>query len=105
MWTDSGSASTGNLVPVRDGPFVQTEGRNDGLDGTAMSQQGDDSHDQLLFVVQPIKGRALGFGEHPATFAALIALVLAAMNDDVALARLTCGRTIRAGAECCVRVH
>ncbi len=70
-----------------------------------MRQERHDLDDQVFGMAQAIKGRALRRCESLAALLAFIALVLLAMNDDVTLARLRFGRTVRVGAECCMRVH
>ena len=93
------------LLPIRDGALIQVAGRDDGLRRTPPRQQGDDSDDYLLLVAQAIKGRPLGLGESLTALFALVAKVLATVNDNVARARLSFGRAIQVGAECCLRVH
>ena len=56
-------------------------------------------------MAQAIKGRALGLGESLAALPALVTLVAAAVNDNVAFAHMAFGRTVRVRAECCLRVH
>ena len=95
----------GPLLPVGDRALIQPEGDDDGLWRTAPSQQGDDADDQRLVVAQAIEGRALRRSESLAAFFALVAIVLQAVDDNVALARLSFGRAVHLRAECCLRVY
>jgi hypothetical protein len=96
---------SGAVLPIRDGALIEPEGGDNGLWRTAPSQQGDDPHDQFRLMTQAIEGRSLGLGEGLAALFAPVTLVAAAMNSDVAFARLPFGRTVYVRAECCLRVH
>jgi hypothetical protein len=85
--------------------FVEAEGRDDGLNRTAVGQQGDDECDRLDRRAQPVEGRALALGERLAALLALEAPFLLRMDHDVALARLSPGGALGVRAECLGRVH
>jgi hypothetical protein len=63
MLVDSLAMPSGARLPPGHGALVQVERRHDGLEGTAVAEQGEDDHQQVRRVVQPIERGAGGGGE------------------------------------------
>jgi hypothetical protein len=61
--------------PGSDGPLIQAKGCDDGLEGTAVAQQGEDDGHQVRSRVLPVEGRALRSGEGLPTGATAITLI------------------------------
>jgi len=86
-------------LPTQHRALIQAKGRDNGLQGTTVSQQGHDKDHHLLGGAQPIERSALGYSECLATHGALAAPFLPAMDADVSLADLSPCGTRRIGAE------
>ena len=55
MLVEELAVSAGAVAPVGDGPLVEPEGGDDGLDRTAVSEQGDDDGDQVERRLQAVE--------------------------------------------------
>ena len=93
------------LQPARDGAFIQAKGGYNRLGRTAMCEQGQDNRDQIDGQMQAIERGAAGGGEGRATHLAAIALLLLAMDGNVALPDLPPCTTVQVMAELDHRVH
>jgi hypothetical protein len=91
--------------PGRDGPRIQAKGGDEGLEGTAVAQQGEDDGHQVRSRVHPVAGRALGRGEGLPTGTTAITLLRLAMHAHVSLSPLPSGRTLGVVAKWALRVH
>ena len=92
-------------LPTEDRALVQLEGRDDGLDRTAMSQQRDHDDNDLLGRTQAVEGRAFAGRKGPVAHMADVTAFLLTMHADIALTNLSSCRTVRIGAEYRLRVH
>ncbi|HYN25454.1 MAG TPA: hypothetical protein VES69_10470 [Pyrinomonadaceae bacterium] len=86
--------------PVRYRPLVEAEGDHDGLEGTAMGQQGEHEGHGLRRGPQAIERGVLGGCEGLAALCTNEPLVLARVDANVTLAHLASGGTREIGAEC-----
>jgi hypothetical protein len=92
MLVESLAVSAGAVAPVGDGPFVEPEGGDDGLDRTAVAEQGDDDGDQVERLLQAVERGVASGGKGPATGRASVATLLSARNADIPAAELSpCG--------------
>src|SRR5688572_8108467 len=105
MSVDGGAVLAGLAPPVGDGPLVEAEGGNDGRQGAAVSERGDDAQEQGLVVAEAIEGCALGGGEGLAAGQAAEAALLAGVGLDVALVCDAPARAGGVGAEYALGVH
>src|SRR5581483_6475614 len=95
----------GPRLPGRNGPLVQSEGRDDGLDRTAVGEQGHHRDHQLDRVVEAVEGGVAGGAEGLPAALAPIPLLSLALDDDVALSHAPTGATGRVVAELTLGVH
>jgi hypothetical protein len=70
-----------------------------------VGKQGNDEAKQLGWFLETIQSCPFGNAECPIAAGALVALLLATMNDDVALFRLSTGMTELIQTELLLRVH
>jgi hypothetical protein len=87
------------------GAFVQAKGDDNGLEGTAVGQQGHDASHLARLGVRTITDGALRLGKGLATDMADVAMFFGAMDTDVPLPSLSRKRTARIGAECGLWIH
>src|SRR3954454_6373529 len=84
--------AAGPVTPVGDGPFVEAEGGDDRLDGTAVAEEGDHEGHQVDGLLEPVERSIAGGGECATAGGASVTPFLAAMDGDVAQAELaSCG--------------
>src|SRR3982751_3056513 len=89
---DPAGVPAGAVAPVGDGPLVEAEGGDDGLDGAAMAEEWHDDGEQIGGCLEPVERGIAGGGEGAAAGRAAIPPLLAAMDEDVAEAELApCG--------------
>src|SRR5262249_22382885 len=101
----AGAVGAGLVLPIGDGALVQAEGGDDGGQGAAVGEQGDDAQEEGLVLVQAVEGRALGRGEGLAAGGTAEAPVLVGVDLDVAVAADASVRAIGVGAEYALGVH
>src|SRR5262249_57391271 len=101
----AGAVGAGLVLPIGDGALVQAEGGDDGGQGAAVGEQGDDAQEEGLVLVQAVEGRALGRGEGLAAGGTAEAPVLVGVDLDVAVAADASVRAIRVVAEYALGVH
>src|SRR5262249_18968042 len=75
----------GLLLPGGDRAFVQAEGGDDGLKGTAVGEQGQDQGGQFQGLVEAVERGVAGGGEGLAAGGAAEAFFLLGVNADVAV--------------------
>src|SRR5262249_18688676 len=88
------------LKPVSDRSLIQTEGKDDRLDGAAEREQVDHQRDQFRTLPQAVKGSAGGGAESQLAPTANVAPVFLRMHANVAFSNLPSGRTVEVGAKC-----
>ncbi len=88
------------LKPIPDRSLIQTEGKDDRLDGAAVREQFDHQRDQVSALPQAVEDRPGGGAETLVTLAANVATVFLRMHADVAFSDLSSGRTVEVGAKC-----
>ena len=96
---------TRQLLPSLDCPFVQSIGRYNGGHGTSHRQQNDDLDHDIRICAQPIEEGALRDTERMATFCADAALVLLAVDLDVAAAPFAFCNTVQIETKQLLWVH
>jgi hypothetical protein len=96
---------TSSLLPTGHCTFIQRKGDHNGLNRTAMRQQGRHLHKQPLWMLDAVDGRPFSLAEALAAAPALVALLLAAVNDYVTTTDFPAGVTARVRAELFLRVH
>src|SRR4051812_44395054 len=93
------------LLPSGDGPLIEAEGGDDGLQGTAMGEQGQHGGDHVVSDPLAVERGATGGGEGPSPGRTEITLLGATLHADVALSgQPPCG-TVEVVAELALRVH
>ena len=105
MVMDLPSMAAGPIAPIGDGPLVEAEGGDDGLDGTAMTEECDDEGDQIDVVLEPVERGVASGVVGAAAGRASIAAMLAAVDGDVAEAELAACGAVGVVAELALRVH
>ena len=97
--------AAGPIAPIGDGPLIEAEGGDDGLDGTAVAEECDHEGHQIGGFLEPVERGVMSGGEGSAASGASITLFLAAMNGDVAEAELAPCGAVEVVAELALRVH
>src|SRR5918998_939749 len=93
------------IAPGGHGPLIEPEGGDDGLQRTAMAEQGDHERHHVERSLEAVQRGVAGGDEGLATGGTAIPLLLAAMNADVAQARLPACGAAGVVAESGLRVH
>jgi hypothetical protein len=93
------------LPPVPYGSFVNSKAFDDGLDWAAIGQQHHHPHDRLWSGPQPIEECTFGCAKSFLAYIANVALILLAMDADVAFSGLTPCRAGDIRAKYLVGVH
>jgi hypothetical protein len=97
--------AAGPVAPIGDGPLIEAEGGDDGLDGAAVAKECDHEGDQIGGFLEPVERGIASGGEGAAAGGASITSVLAAMDMDVAEAELAPSGAVGVVAELAPGVH
>src|SRR5882724_2639741 len=91
--------------PRRHRPLIKAKGDHDGLQGTAMRQEGEDQADGLHRRTQAVEDRPFPSREGGVALLADQALLLARVNANVALPGLASSWAVKIGTKCVSEVH
>jgi hypothetical protein len=95
----------GTPQPGRYGALIDAEGRDDGLERTAVAQQGKDDGHQLCGGPQPIEWCTFGGRKGLATARTAVALRRLALHSNVPLPHLSSSMALGVVAKLRLRVH